>query len=144
MKTWSKIVLGFAAVGAIAAVLVYFFVYNKAHPDYETMKPDFIVTASELYIFCKDPGQPDPAKFNGKVLEVSGILTKVESTDSLVIAVFVLDQGMFGDQGVRCTVKTKFREAAMKLQPGSICRIKGYCAGFNDSDVILEQCSIIN
>jgi hypothetical protein len=130
-------------IGVITASLIFAFVYNKAHKDFEKMKPDHTLSASELYNSCIANTTGSETKYNGKVIEVTGTLTKVESTDSLVIAVFVFNQGMFGDEGIRCTMLPKFNEEAKKLQPGNQCNIKGYCTGFNDPDVILEQCSII-
>jgi hypothetical protein len=143
MKTCVKIILSLFVAGIITAVLIYTFVYNKSHPDYEKIKPDYTLSASELYNSFKSNTTGSEIKYNGKVLSVSGTLTKVESTDSLVIVVYVFNQGMFGDEGIRCTMLPKFNEEAKKLQPGNIYNIKGYCTGFNDSDVILEQCTII-
>lgn len=144
MKIWLKILLILFVIGLVAAVLVYVFVYNKSHPDYEKMKPDYTLSASELYNSFKVNTTDSETKYNGKAIVVSGTLAKVESTDSLVIAVFVFNQGMFGDEGIRCTMLKKFNEKTKNLLPGSVYNIKGYCTGFNDSDVILEQCSIIN
>jgi hypothetical protein len=143
MKTWGKIILSLFVVVIIALVLGYVFVYNKSHPDYEKMKPDFTLTASELYSSFNANTTESETKYNGKILSVSGTLTKVESTDSLVIAVFVFNQGIFGDEGIRCTMLPKFNDDTKKLQPENVYNIKGYCTGFNDPDVILEQCSII-
>jgi hypothetical protein len=142
MKTWVKIILGLFVFGIVAIVLVYVFVYNKSHPDFEKMKPDYTVSASEFYNSYKANTTGSETKYNGKVIAVTGILSKIEATDSLVIAVFVFNQGMFGDEGIRCTMLPKFNEEAKKLQPGNQYKIKGYCTGFNDPDVILEQCSI--
>ena len=143
MKTWLKILSALIIIIMVAAVIVYVFVYNKSHPDYEKMKPAFTLSASELYNSFKANTTGSETKYNGKVLSVTGKLTKVESTDSLVIAVFVFYCGMFGDEGIRCTMLPKFNEEAKKLQPANVYTIKGYCTGFNDPDVILEQCSII-
>ena len=143
MKTWVKIILGLFVVGIITIVLVYVFVYNKSHPDFEKMKPDYTLSASELYNSFKSNTTRSESKYNGKVISVNGTLTKVESTDSLVIAVFAFTQGMFGDEGIRCTMLPSYNVEAKNLLPGSVCSIKGFCAGFNDPDVILEQCSII-
>jgi len=143
MRTWLKIILSLFIVGLIAVILVYFFVYDKSHPDFEKMKPDYTLTASDLYNSFITNKTESEKKYNGKVLSVSGTLAKVESTDSMVIAVFVFNQGMFGDEGIRCTMLPKFSEEAKKLLPDDVYNIKGYCTGFNDTDVILEQCSII-
>jgi tRNA_anti-like len=143
MRTWVKIILGLIVLGMITAVLVYVFVVNKSHPDYENMKPDYALSASELYNSFKTNTTESGTRYNGKLVAVTGRLTKVESNDSLVIAVFVLNQGIFGNEGIRCTMLTKFNVQAKKLQAGNVYRIKGYCTGYNDPDVIVEQCSII-
>ena len=93
MKTWLKILLILFVVGIIAAVLVYIFVYNKPHPDFENMKPDYALSASELYTSFATDKPGSEKKYNGKVVEISGTLGKIETTDSLVIAVFVFNQG---------------------------------------------------
>jgi hypothetical protein len=144
MKTWIKIVLGLIIIGIISLLLVYKFVYNKQHPDYENIEPAFSVTAEELYQAYKANKETSAVKYNGKMIALTGKLSKVETADSLVTAVFVFTQGDFGDEGIRCTVLKKFNDAADKLQPDGEVKLKGYCTGYNETDVILEKCSIIN
>ena len=143
MKTWVKIILGVLFLGIGAIAWVYVFVYNKSHPDYENMKPDYTLAASVLYDSFKANTAGSSMKYNGKVLVVSGTLTNVESNDSVVIAVFVFNQGLFGSEGIRCTMLPKFNEEAKRLRRNNVYTLKGYCAGYNDPDVILEQCSVI-
>jgi tRNA_anti-like len=144
MKTWIRIVLVIALTLIIGGALVFNFLYNKPHPDFEKMKADYTLAASDLYkAFTADKAGAG-TKYNGKVIMVTGILTKTENTDTLVTCVFVFNQGMFGDEGLRCTMLPKYREQAGKIPPGSEIKIKGYCTGFNDSDVILDKCSILN
>ena len=144
MKTWIKIVLGLIVVGMVALFLVYKFVYNKQHPDYENIEPAFTVNAQDFYNAYKTNNEAASAKYNGKMIAINGKLSKVETADSLVTAVFVFNQGAFGDEGIRCTMLNKFNNAAEKLQPDGEVKIKGYCTGFNETDVVLEKCSIIN
>ncbi len=139
-----KAAIAVVVLGIIGAFLVYHFVYNKQHPDYETEAADFKLEARALYDAFKTGRDAAATKYNGKVLELTGVPGKIESTDSLVIVVFVFNQGDFGDEGVRCTMMPKYNLEAGRLQPDGEVRIKGYCTGFNDSDVILEQCSIIS
>ena len=73
-----------------------------------------------------------------------GKLSKIEASDSLVTAVFVFGQGDFGDEGIRCSMLPKYSFEAGKLQPDGEIKVKGYCTGYNETDVILEKCSIIN
>ncbi|MFZ4522806.1 MAG: OB-fold protein [Bacteroidales bacterium] len=144
MKIWVKIVLGLVAVGIIALFLVYKFVYNKQHPDYENIEPAFTMTAQDLFQAFKTNKDASSAKYNGKMIALTGKLSKIEAADSLVTAVFVFSQGDFGDEGIRCTVLKKFNDAADKLQPDGEVKLKGYCTGYNETDVILDKCSIIN
>ncbi len=144
MKTWIKIALGLVIIGIIAILLVYKFVYNKQHPDYENIEPAFNVTAQDLYQAYKTNKEVAAVKYNGKMIALTGKLSKIEAADSLVIAVFAFTQGDFGDEGIRCTVLKKFNDAADKLQPDGEVKLKGYCTGYNETDVILEKCSIIN
>jgi hypothetical protein len=144
MKTWVKIVLGLIVIGIIAVFLIYRFVYNKQHPDYENMDAAFTLSTQDLYDSYKTDKKTASEKYDGKVIELTGNLSKVESVDSLVTAVFVFAQGDFGDEGIRCTFLQKFNKDAIKLQPDGEVRIKGYCTGYNETDVILEKCSIIN
>jgi len=144
MKTWIKIVLGLIVIGMIALFLGYKFVYNKSHPDYENIEASFTMNAQDLYNAYKTSKDAASAKYNGKVIALTGKLSKIESADSLVTAVFVFNQGDFGDEGIRCTMLRKFNDPASKLQPDGEVMVKGYCTGFNETDVILEKCSIIN
>ena len=144
MKTWVKIGLGLIVVAMIALFLVYKFVYNKQHPDYENAEAAFNVTAQELYQAYISDKEVASAKYNGKMIALTGKLSKVETADTLVTAVFVFKHGDFGDEGIRCTMLQKFNVAADKLQPDGEVKVKGYCAGYNETDIILEKCSIIN
>ena len=50
MKTWIKILIGLIVIGILAALYVWFFVYNKPHRDYEKADPDHIIVAEELFV----------------------------------------------------------------------------------------------
>ncbi|MEI6062947.1 MAG: hypothetical protein WCR72_19745 [Bacteroidota bacterium] len=143
MKNWLKIALALLALGFITGAVVAYFLYNKPHPDYEKIDAAYTLAAADLYKeFTADKNKAG-TKYNGKVVAVTGKLSKVEVKDSLTTCVFVFEQGMFGDQGVRCTMLPAFREKAGKLQPGADLKLKGYCTGFNDTDIILDKSSIV-
>jgi hypothetical protein len=143
MKTWIKILLAAFVVGIIGIVLIYVFIYNKPQPNYEKMVPRFRLNAQELFDSFKNNKPSAEKKYNGQLIEINGKLGHVETQDSITIAVFIFGQGMFGDEGIRCMMIPKFNEEAKKLIPEGTTRIKGYCTGYNDTDVILEHCSII-
>jgi len=143
MKPWIKIILGLAVTGIATALLIYHFVINKPHPDFEKIKPDYSLNAGEFYYEFKTSKENAHKLYNGKVIEITGKLARVENSDTLTIAVFVFAQGMFGDEGIRCTMLKKFSAETKKLKPDGIIRVKGYCTGFNEMDVIMEHCSLI-
>jgi hypothetical protein len=67
----------------------------------------------------------------------------VETPDSLTIVVFALGEGMFGDEGIRLTMLDNHSQAAIALLKDASATLKGYCTGYNGTDVILEKCSIV-
>jgi hypothetical protein len=131
------------AIGLVSAGLVYQFVYNKPHRDYERAKPVFIIAATDLFDSFRTDREKAEKKYNGQVVLLSGKLDKIEVSDDLVTGVFVFGQGMFGDEGIRCTMLPQHAPGLKSIPEGSDVQIKGFLTGYNDSDVILEKCSII-
>jgi len=142
MKTWMKILIGLALIGIIGAGLGYKYIYNKPHKNYEKAETDFIVSSQQLYSEYKISKNEAEQKYNGTVVEVSGILDKIETPGSMTIAVFVLEEGMFGDEGIRFTMLPKHSDNLLTYERKEI-KLKGYCTGYNDTDIIFEKCSII-
>lgn len=142
MKNWLKVFALAAVVGIIAIAYMWFFVYNKPHKNIEKAKPDYELTAEDCYNHYYMGKNSEAKNYTGKVLQITGTPTSVEKNDTTSVVVFAFNSGMFGDEGIRCTMLPKYNETAVS-QGSEIITIKGYCAGYNDTDVILEQCSII-
>ena len=143
MKKLLKIGGILAVVGILAGAYIWFFVYNKPHRDYEKATADYVVTAGECYQKYAG-GNPVECEYTGKVLEISGKPSLVEQSDSLVVLAFVFNEGMFGDEGIRCTMLPNYNNTALALNIDLGVTVKGFCSGYNGTDVILEQCSIVN
>ena len=133
----------FFAIGLISAGLVYQFVINKPHRDFEKAKPAYIVSAADLFDSFRSDRDNAEKKYNGQVVLLNGKLSKIENADALVTGVFVFDQGMFGDEGIRCTMLPQHSSSLKSVPEGSEIQLKGFLTGYNDTDVILEQCSVI-
>jgi len=142
-KTIIKIFAGLFLVGLISAGLVFKFVINKPHQDYEKSKPEFIVSAAELFDSFRSDREKAEAKYNGQVVLLFGTLDKIENDGSMVTGVFVFNQGMFGDEGIRCSMLPRHAVGLADIPEGSEIRLKGHLTGYNDTDVIMESCSII-
>jgi len=142
-KNILKAAIALFTIGIISAGLVYQFVINKPHRDYEKAKPAFIVSAADLFDSFRSDREEAEKKYNGQVVMLKGKIDKIEVNESLVTGVFVFEQGMFGDEGIRCTMLPGHSTSLKSLPEGSEVHLKGFLTGYNDTDVILEQCSVI-
>ena len=133
-----------ATAGIAAALIIYFFVYNKPHTDYASAKADFQLDGSTLFEQFRTSPAETSEKYTGKVLDISGILTGVEQVDSLTIALFSFEDGLFGSEGIRFTMLPDYSGEIISTPPGSPVTIKGLCTGYNETDVILEHCSLLH
>ena len=143
MNKWIIITSILLILGIGAAIIGYFFVYNKPHKNYEKAKAEYRLDSESLFSQYNTNRKDAEHTYNGKVIEVTGTVSSVETPDSLTIVVFAISEGLFGDEGIRFTVLNNYREAALALEKDERVTIKGYCTGYNDTDVILEKCSII-
>jgi len=143
MKKWIKFLLLAIVLGAFTVFLVFKFYINKPHPDFEKLRPDYITSTEEIYKEFTSDKFNSEKKYNGKIVQLTGILDKIESYDSIIVAVFVFKVGDFGDEGVRCTMLPKFNEEISKFNLKTPITLKAFCSGYNDTDVILENGSII-
>ena len=140
-KLWLFVLL---VAGLLGGSYVWFFVYNKPHRNIETASPDYILTAESLYAHYSNNSTQEGKNLVGTVLQISGMPTSVETVDSLHIVVFAYTEGVFGDEGIRCTLLHSQHQYLKSIVPGRPVTLKGLCSGYNGTDVILEQCSIIN
>lgn len=143
MKKWIKIIGILALLGILAAVLIWFFYVNKPHRDYENADPDQIVAAEQMFTQFRSNKLMADSLYTGKVVQISGPIRKVETNDSIVVAIFIFDQGMFGDEGIRCWMLPNQHAGLKDYKVNSIITIKGYCTGYNDTDIIIEKSSIV-
>lgn len=144
MRIWWKVILGLFVLGIVAAILSYIFIYNKPHPDYEKLEAAYSMEAKSLFNKYRTNKVASDGKYTGQVIQIKGIITKIEDSDSFVVAVFVFEEGMYGDEGVRCNMLPDYEEICRKLDLTKEVSIKGYCVGYNETDIILEKCSITN
>ena len=143
MKKLLLIALVLLVLGAIAAFLGYKYIYNKPHPNYETKKADLIIEAKRLWTNYSMNKDIADQKYTGKVLQIDGMIMRVEEVESMVIVVFAYRKGDFGDEGIRVTMLPQFNQSAKGIDPFKPVKIKGLCTGYNGTDVILEDGSIV-
>lgn len=144
--TWKWILIGFGIL-LVLGIAGYFavdrLVLNKPHKDYVKAEPAIILKAKRLYTDYYTNKQIADSLFLDKVVEIEGTISNVELVDSLVIVVFAYRAGDFGDEGIRVTMLPEFHEEAKKLSFLKPVKLKGQCTGYNGTDVIIENGSIV-
>jgi len=50
---------------------------------------------------------------------------------------------MFGDKSVRCEMLPKYSAEASSISKGTTLKVKGFCNGFDQTDIKFSKCSII-
>ncbi len=144
MKKFKIFVIVALLTGLLAGLYVWFFVYNKAHPDYETAQPIAKMDADSCY-YAFSTASEESEKWLGQVIEISGVAQSFEQADSLNILVFEFEvDEIFGASGIRCSFLPEQSEALKNLTLPKFVSVKGFVSGFNGSDVILEHCSFTN
>ncbi len=141
MKKWIKILAVLTVIGIAAATYVYVFVYNKAHPDYAQLEPKISLTAENCFTTFRVNEAEANERFIGKMIQLSGHLTQIEHSGDQTIFYFILSEGMFGNEGVRVSMIPD--EKLSNITAGHSITLKGFCTGYNQTDVILEHGSVI-
>lgn len=77
MKT-KKIILGLIIVGLITATYVWFFVYNKAHTDYQKASAEFNGSAETFYEEAQGDLETFNTKYLNKAVELRGIVINID------------------------------------------------------------------
>ena len=144
MKKWIIIIILLAIAGVIAAFLVNKYYINKPHEDIEHATPAYTMTANELWKQFNSNIKLADSLYTWKVIEVTGEMNKVDKADTLVYVVFVMEQdSMFGDKSIRCELLPNYAEEASKIATGSPVKVKGFCNGFDQTDVKFSKCSFV-
>lgn len=135
MKTRNILVIGATVIIAVAAY-VWFFVYNKAHTDYQEEKAHFVGQADSLHLIAVEDQEKFHQDYVNKAVEIKGIVKEVGQSR------FTLGNGMI------CTLDTAYLEFMPEV--GDTVMVKGRVVG-TDEDILtadilcnLDQCVFIN
>ena len=114
----------------LAAIYVWFFVYNKPHKDIEASKADFKTTETKLVEAFDVNPQEANTKYNNKVLAFEGEISEIIKDDSLSSIVFHRSDSY----SITCEVLPEYNNKALQLQAGSVLKVKGLYVGFMEVD----------
>ena len=131
-------------IGLVAAALVWKFYVNKPHDDIEKSTPAYTMATEEIWKQYNADLKTSDSLYTGKVIELSGTLNRADKSDSLVYAVFVMEaDSLFGDKSVRCEMLQKYNDETIAIASGTAVKIKGFCTGFDGTDIKFNKCSIV-
>ena len=144
MKKLLRIAVILAVIGVVSAALVWKFYINKPHEDIDNITPAYTLATSEIWQTYNVDLKKADSLYTGKVIELTGNLSRVDKNDSLVSVVFVMAaDSMFGDKTISCQMYKKHNDEATALAAGTKVKIKGFCSGYNDPDIKFSKCSIV-
>ena len=118
-----KIFLSIGLVVCIGiAVGIYF--YQKPRTTATSQQTDFTLSADDLYHQFETNEAAANQKYAGKIIEVTGLVSDVQKTDSACAVLLTAAQAM---GGINCSMAEANTNT---IQQGKEVTIKGKCAGF--------------
>lgn len=124
-----------AALLICSALILFYYKWNKPHQDI-AVTTGIKIDATDLFREFSETEKTATAKYNGKVLEINGIVSDISTNqEGKKIVQLQTDDPLFG---INCTM-----EKNIKLKQGETVTLKGICSGFT-TDVIIIRCYPIN
>jgi hypothetical protein len=127
MKKTLKIVLLVIVVGACIGGFVAYKMWNKPFDDVTDME-GIAVNADVLYKAFETNEQTANTTYVGKVVEVSGTVGDIETSDTIARVMLTFPDAMMG--AVRVTLDTRHLADAKAVKTGDQATFKGFCNGF--------------
>jgi hypothetical protein len=104
------------------------------------LQPSVKVSAAELFKEYKADWKAAAAKYQGKILEVSGIVERTGNDSAGSLYVNLKGQENLG--GVQCFFSKPHSEEASRVKPGQNLTLKGRCTVYV-INVVLEECAVV-
>ncbi len=111
------------------------YMFNKTVPTLDNAKPDYNLTANELFDAFDADENSAMQKYENAVISVTGEVVSYKSDDNQNIIILKADNAMAG--GINCALNDKISN----IQVGKTVTIKGRCQGFL-IDVVLNNCNV--
>lgn len=129
-----KVAIGVFVVGALAALYVWFFVYNKKHVDVASADAKYELTVQELAKEFETNKDSATKKFNNAIINISGTLAQVAKDDSVSSLVFKVNENL----SIACEVLSTENSKALTLKENQTVTTKGLFVGYIEGDVDFE------
>jgi len=127
MKKTLKIVLFVVVIVSCIGGFVAYKMWNKPFDDVTDME-GIPVNADVLYKAFETNEQTANTTYVGKVVEVSGTVGDIETSDSIARVMITFPDAMMG--AVRVTLDSRHLADAKAVKTGDQATFKGFCNGF--------------
>lgn len=118
--------------------VILFYWYQKPRGSLAGSKPDYTLSAEELYTSFQQDESKANQQYLEKVIMVTGMVDMVQVTDSTVN--LLLSEGEMG--GINCSMINGKNKKQPIPAKGAIVQVKGRCVGFlmdvNLVDAVIE------
>jgi len=134
MKRKKLVIFGGAALIAVLSSFSYgIYLYNKPAMKIENEEAVLTTTSKELVGSFSDNAEKMTAEFTGKVIQVKGKVSLVETSAESSIVIL--------DNGVKC----EFSDTSIAFQKGQEVVVKGIFSGYDDmfNELSLLKCLIV-
>lgn len=133
-------------ITVIVAGSYAYYEFNRENKDLKNVKPDIAITSSELMKkFTVDLKNYD-SLYKNKVIEITGVITRIDSTELPVIVFFGEKNSM---SSIQCSMDPEHHQPDRSLMVGNMTKLKGmYIGAISEelfgTDIKLNRCVIIN
>ncbi|MDP4222800.1 MAG: hypothetical protein Q8868_05745 [Bacteroidota bacterium] len=138
MKPVYRIALIIVFFLALAGILAGIYLFELQHKDLSKVKPDFKMSAEELYKAFETDEALASSKYVEKVIEVSGTIESIKPGEENSVNVSLKTGSAMGS--VICTFQKL--PSGNQLKEGQNAVIRGECSGYL-TDVLLNDCSAV-
>jgi hypothetical protein len=113
--------------------------YNKPHTNVSTARSDFNTSADDILQAFKDNETEAGARYNTKIVAVSGKISSIKTDSSQVTIQLETSDPL---SNVICNLDPAIHLGAHQYKDGESIAIKGICSGYL-TDVILDRCVVV-
>ena len=138
MKTTYKIALLVVFFIALAGIFAALYMYNLQHKDLQKVKPDYVMTATDLQKAFEDDEIAATAKYVKKVIEIRGLIESLKAGEDNTLNISLKTGSDLSS--VICTFQSVSDLSG--FNPDEQITLRGECSGFL-MDVLLNNCSVI-
>lgn len=124
----------------IAGVSYGIYLFNKPHQSVSKAEPDFQLPSTSIVSEYEKDENSANQKFNGKVVEVTGIVAEKTKDEQGKLNVTLQGEDI---AGIGCVFEPAAQLKAATLAEGQEVKIKGICTGIL-MDVVMVDCVVVD